>query len=88
MRIAALIAAALATPLAFSTSACGFSLGEDPELEEAAYWAREFKAAHPELVREIGPQCGKEIGRSPWTRDGSLALFNCIRAKAEERGLA
>ena len=82
MRNAALIAVALAT------AGCGFSLGEDPELEDAAAWAREFKAAHPELAREIGPRCGKEIGRSPWTRDGSLALFNCIRAKAEERGLA
>ena len=82
MRIVIFIASALLT------AGCGFSLGEDPELEEAAYWAREFKAAYPEVAREIGPQCGKEIGRSPWTRDGSLALFNCIRSKAEERGLA
>ena len=82
MRIVALIAGALLA------AGCGFSLGEDPELEDAAAWAREFKAANPELAREIGPQCGKEIGRSPWTRDGSLALFNCIRSKAEARGLA
>ena len=82
MRTLALLA------LAFASAGCGFRLEEDPELEEAAYWAREFKAAHPELVREIGPQCGKEIARSAYTRDGALALFNCIRSKAQERGLA
>ena len=82
MRTVALLAIALVT------AGCGFGLGEDPELEDAAAWAREFKAANPEAAREIGPQCGKEIGRSPWTRDGSLALFDCIRAKAVERGLA
>ena len=76
------------TALALATASCGFRLEEDPELEEAAYWAREFKAANPAVAREIGPQCGREIGRSAYTRDGSLALFNCIRAKAQERGLA
>ena len=81
---AALIAAAAAATL----SACGFRMGEDPELEEAMEFARWFKAEHPELREEIGQQCRQEIGRSPWTRDGSLALFNCIRAKAQERGLA
>ena len=74
--------------LAAAVSACGFRMGEDPELEEAAAWARTFKDEHPELRQEIAQQCKKEIGRSPWTRDGSLALFNCIRAKAAERGLA
>ena len=85
MQRAALIAA---LGLAATLSACGFRMGEDPELEEAMEFARWFKAEHPELREEIGQQCKKEIGRSPWTRDGSLALFNCIRAKAAERGLA
>ena len=85
MQRAPLIAALALAPM---LSACGFRMGEDPELEEAAAWARAFKDEHPELRQEIGQQCKKEIGRSPWTRDGSLALFNCIRAKAAERGLA
>jgi hypothetical protein len=74
--------------LAIGTAGCGFSLGEDPELEDALEWSRDFKARNPELARELGQQCKTEIGRSPWTRDGSLALFRCIRAKAEARGAA
>ena len=55
----------------------------------AGAWARAFKAeAPPELSREIGRACAAEIGRNPWTRDGSLALFNCIRRKGEEAGYA
>ena len=77
-----------ALALAAALPGCGFRMGEDPELEEAMEFARWFKAEHPELREEIGQQCKREIGRSPWTRDGSLALFNCIRAKAIERGLA
>jgi len=77
-----------ALALAAALSACGFRMDEDPELEEAMEFARWFKAEHPELREEIGQRCKKEIGQSPWTRDGSLALFNCIRAKAQERGLA
>ena len=60
---------------------------DDPELEEQLDWVRAFKADHPELTREIGPACGREIGRSPWTRDGAFALFSCIRRKGEERGI-
>ena len=78
---------ALLLPLAFLLAAgCGFRL-EDPELEDALEWAHRFNAEHPELREEIGQQCKKEIGRSPWTRDGSLALFGCIRRQAELRGL-
>ena len=53
----------------------------------AGAWARAFRAdAPPELSRKIGRDCEREIGRSPWTRDGSLALFTCIRRKGEEAG--
>ena len=60
----------------------GFSL-DDPELEEARLWVADYKTANPEMARRIGPECGREIGRSPWTRDGAFALFTCIRRKAE-----
>ena len=64
----------------------GYSL-EDPELEAEGAWVRAFKQdAPPELAREIGQQCKREIGRSPWTRDGASALFRCIRTKGEARG--
>jgi hypothetical protein len=71
--------------LALVLSGCGFR-SEDPELEEELAWSRDFKADHPELVHELGQACKKEIGQSPWTRDGSLALFKCIRRKAGEKG--
>ena len=64
----------------------GYSL-EDPELEAQGAWTRAFKQdAPPELSRQIAQQCKQEIGRSPWTRDGAMALFTCIRTKAEAQG--
>ena len=63
----------------------GYSL-DDPELEAQGAWVRAFKQDAPELAREIGPQCKEEIGRSPWTRDGAMALFTCIRTRAEAQG--
>ena len=65
----------------------GYSL-DDPAIEAQGAWTRAFRQDNPELSREIGRQCKDEIGRSPWTRDGSLALFQCIRAKAEAQGAA
>jgi hypothetical protein len=63
----------------------GYSL-DDPEIADQGAWVRAFKQDNPELARTIGPQCKQEIGRSPWTRDGAMALFTCIRAKAEAQG--
>ena len=63
----------------------GYSL-EDPEIEMEMAWVGAFKQDAPELARRIGPECKREIGRSPWTRDGAMALFRCIRAKAEAQG--
>ncbi len=76
---------AFAFLLLLPLAACGFRT-DDPELDEALYWVREFKAEQPDLAREFGQACKEEIGQSPWSRDGSLALFRCIRAKAEARG--
>jgi len=73
--------------IGWALTAGGYSLRDDPELEMAGAWARAFRAdAPPELSRKIGRDCEREIGRSPWTRDGSLALFTCIRRKGEEAG--
>ena len=71
--------------LAWAVTLGGYSL-DDPEIEAERAWAQGFKQDHPELAREIGQQCKQEIGRSPWTRDGAMALFQCIRAKGEARG--
>lgn len=60
---------------------------DDTELEREGAWTRAFRQdAPPELSREIGQQCKREIGRSPWTRDGASALFRCVRTKAEAQG--
>ena len=63
----------------------GYKL-DDPEIETEMAWVQALKQDHPELTRAYGPQCRQEIGRSPWTRDGALALFRCIRGKAEADG--
>ena len=63
----------------------GYSL-DDPAIEAEGAWVRAFKQDNPELARKFGPECKREIGRSPWTRDGAMALFQCIRAKAEAEG--
>lgn len=70
--------------LGWAVTVGGYSL-DDPEIEEARLWVQDFKYGNPELSREIGRLCKDEIGRSPWTRDGAMALFSCIRTKAEAR---
>ena len=71
--------------LVWAVTLGGYSL-EDPELEYQGAWTRSFRQDNPELARAIGQQCKQEIGRSPWTRDGAMALFTCIRTKAEAQG--
>lgn len=71
--------------LGWAVTLGGYSL-DDPELEYQGAWTRSFRQDNPELAREIGRQCKGEIGRSPWTRDGAMALFTCIRTKAEAQG--
>ena len=75
----------VAAGLGWAVTLGGYSL-DDPEIELEGAWVREFKRDQPDLAREIGPQCRQEIDRSPWTRDGAMALFRCIRAKGEARG--
>ena len=77
---------AFAALIGWAVTLGGYKL-PDPEIEAEMGWVQALKEDHPELAREIGPQCGREIGRSPWTRDGAMALFRCIRAKAEARGI-
>ena len=75
--------------LLLALSGCGYGLEEDPEMEDALYWARDFKAEQPDVSRAIARECEKELTANPYfTRDGSLQLFQCIRAKAEARGYA
>ena len=88
MQPSRLIAAAALAVAAAALSGCGFK-EDDPEMEDALYWAREFKAEQPEVSRAIAKECEKELTASPYfTRDGALQLFTCVRTKAEARGLA
>lgn len=68
-----------------SLPACGFS-ADDPELEEARAWAQGFRMDQPESAKVIGQECKAAQTRAPWTRDGALELFTCIRGKAEAQG--
>jgi hypothetical protein len=63
----------------------GYSIN-DPEIEEERSWVQGFKYDQPEAARKAGLQCKHEIKRSPWTRDGAMELFRCIRAKGEASG--
>ena len=71
--------------LTWAVTLGGYSLN-DPEIEEERAWVQGFKYDQPEAARKIGQECKNEIGRSPWTRDGAMALFRCIRAKGEASG--
>ena len=71
--------------IAWAVTLGGYSL-DDPEIEAEGAWVRAFKQDQPELARGMGRACKQEIGRSPWTRDGAMALFRCIRGKAEAQG--
>jgi hypothetical protein len=71
--------------LTWAVTLGGYSLN-DPEIEEERAWVQGFKQDQPDLARKSGLQCRDEIGRSPWTRDGGMALFRCIRAKGEANG--
>jgi hypothetical protein len=91
LRVFGILAAAgfvaIAALLAWALTLGGFRV-EDPEMEEALYWAREFKAEQPELSRAIAKQCEPRLTASPYSRDGALQLFQCIRAEAEAQGHA
>ena len=76
---------AFAVLIGWAVTFGGYSL-DDPEIEEQLFWVQDFKADEPELSRQMARQCAEEIGRSPWTRDGAMALFSCVRAKAEAQG--
>jgi len=45
-----------------------------------------FSSASTAQARTGPGHWQQEIGRSPWTRDGAMALFTCIRTKAEAQG--
>ena len=70
---------------AWAVTLGGYSL-DDPEIDSERAWVQGFKQDNPEAARQSGLQCKHEIGRSPWTRDGAMALFRCIRAKGEAQG--
>jgi hypothetical protein len=69
--------------------ACGYAIAEDPELTDALYWVREFKAEQPDAARAIALGCKDRLTASAYlSRDGALQLFTCIRREAEAQGYA
>ena len=80
-----LIGAIIVVGLAWAVTLGGYSL-DDPQIEAEGAWVRAFKQDNPELARQIGLECKAAQGRSPWTRDGAMELFGCIRGKAEAQG--
>ena len=64
----------------------GFDV-DDPQLEEALYWARGFAAERPDVTATLTAQCAASLAASP-TRDGAVRLFHCVRRQAEARGYA
>ena len=66
----------------------GFDV-DDPQLEEALYWARDFSAERPDVTRALAVQCAAELASSlSFSRDGAVRLFHCVRSEAEARGCA
>jgi hypothetical protein len=59
---------------------------DDPEIEEAGIYARSFKHYEPEASKQVAKACKAELTQSPWTRDGAMELFTCIRTKGEAQG--
>jgi hypothetical protein len=66
----------------------GFDV-DDPQLEEALVWARDFSAERPEVTGALAAKCAAGLASSPvFTRDGAVRLFHCVRSQAEARGYA
>ena len=80
-----LIGLIIVAGLAWAVTLGGYSL-DDPEIEAQGAWTRAFRQDHPELARQIGQECKATQSQSPWTRDGAMELFTCIRGKAEAQG--
>ena len=62
----------------------GFDV-DDPQLEEAIYWARGFAAERPDVTGALAAECAAKLASSP-TRDGAVRLFHCVRSEAKARG--
>ena len=62
----------------------GFDV-DDPQLEEALYWARGFAAERPAVTGALAAECATTLASSP-TRDGAVRLFHCVRSEAKTRG--
>ena len=62
----------------------GFDV-DDPQLEEALYWARGFAAERPGASGALTAQCAAKLASAP-TRDGAVRLFHCVRVEAKARG--
>ena len=64
----------------------GFDV-DDPQLEDAVYWARGFAAEQPAVTGALTARCAATLAASP-TRDGAIRLFHCVRRQAKAQGYA
>ena len=76
--------AAMAGLLVTAFTIGGFDV-DDPQLEEALYWARGFAAERPGATGALAAQCAATLASAP-TRDGAVRLFDCVRSEAKARG--
>ena len=84
--LGAVSGAAMTALLVAAFTIGGFDV-DDPQLEEALYWARGFAAERPDVTGALAAQCAASLASAP-TRDGAVRLFDCVRRQAEARGYA
>ena len=84
--LTSLVCVPLGILVLWALTAGGYSLQEDPEMEEAGIYVRSFRHYEPDASREVGKACKAALTQSGWTRDGALELFTCIRTRGEAQG--
>jgi hypothetical protein len=81
--LVAVTSAAMTGLLVAAFTIGGFDV-DDPQLEEALYWARDFSAERPDATPALAAECAAKLASSPvFTRDGAVQLFDCVRSEAE-----
>ena len=86
--LGAVTGAAMTCLLVAAFTIGGFDV-DDPQLEEALVWARDFSAERPDVTRALAAKCAAELASSlSVSRDGAVRLFQCVRSKAQARNFS
>lgn len=88
-RVLGAVSSAVMTGLLVAAFTIGGFDVDDPQLEEALVWARDFSAERPDVTGALAVECAAGLASSPsFTRDGAVRLFHCVRSQAEARDYA